>query len=448
MQIFELTQPKQRKLNEYDPSRSPPGTPNYAAGGAGTAPQMTAAPGTTATAPVTATSNYSGGQQTAAPTTNQSAPATAAAPAPATDPVDAAARIMAQQRAAAKPNYSGKQPAPAPTPAPAATTDYSAGAYNQTSNVPPATVPATNTAMPSNMQPAAPQAAPAPAPAPLPSQPTYNAPTANVPATNTVMPSNMSTTGAPAAAPAAGINPELAAAGKVGLAAAPGRKANIGGAIANAMMKHNAGQTGLGFMLPKDADNEVYVDRTGQITVGGKPYDPKNPEHQRAAGNITIGGKPYNGANPEHRAAYMAFKNIAGRGGSDTVKIDKDGKITVLGQPFNPANPGHVQAYRDFMLGSSVKATPPAAPQAAPAATQQRPAQPPAAAAGSPEVIQALEKMGYTTQQAAALAAKVPRGTTTSDAVKQVLQGRITESLTWSRGFDPSATLLKKMKSQ
>jgi hypothetical protein len=72
--------------------------------------------------------------------------------------------------------------------------------------------------------------------------------------------------------------------------------------------------------------------------------------------------------------------------------------------------------------------------------------QTPPAATGSPDVTQALTSMGYTPQQAAALAAKVPQGTSTADAVKQILQGKISESLTWSRGFDPSRTLLKKIK--
>ena len=44
MQIYELTSGK-RNLIEYDPSRSPPGTPNYATGvGPGVKPQMTATP--------------------------------------------------------------------------------------------------------------------------------------------------------------------------------------------------------------------------------------------------------------------------------------------------------------------------------------------------------------------------------------------------------------------
>ncbi len=147
-----------------------------------------------------------------------------------------------------------------------------------------------------------------------------------------------------------------------------------------------------------------------------------------------MGGKPYDANDPEHRAAYLAFKNTAGQGGADVVKIDANGKVTVAGQPFNPANPSHVMAYRQHVLGSSVAATPP-------------PAQQPAVA-GSPDVVQALTGLGYTAQQAAALAAKVPQGTSTEDAVKQILQGRISESLTWSRNFDPSRTLLKKMKSQ
>jgi hypothetical protein len=256
----------------------------------------------------------------------------------------------------------------------------------------------------------------------------------------------MSTTGTPVASPTAGVDPALSAASKVKMTGPQGRKANIGGAIANAMQAYNANKVGLGYLLPKDAKNEVYTDSTGKITIDDVPYDAANPEHQQIVGTITIGGKPYNGANPEHRAAYLAFKNTAGRGGSDTVKIDSGGKVTVLGQPFDPANPAHVQAYRQHVLGSSVAQTPP------PATPQQPPAaQPPSATAtatGSPEVVQALAKMGYTAQQAAALAAKVPPGTNTSDAVKQILQGKITESLSWSRGFNPGATLYKKMKSQ
>jgi hypothetical protein len=408
MQIFELTQ--KRKINEYDPDRSPPGTPNYGTGvGPGVKSQMTVTP-TVQSSPIASpgTPNYGTGvgpgvksQMTATPTAQGSSAITPTPPLAASP---------------STPNYG---------------TGVGPGVKPQ--------MTATPTAQGSSA------ITPAPAPAATaPGQPTYNVPLAKVPATNTAMPSNMSTTGTPVASPTAGVDPALSAASKVKMTGPQGRKANIGGAIANAMQSYNANKVGLGYLLPKDAKNEVYTDSTGKITIDDVPYDAANPEHQKIVGTITIGGKPYNGANPEHRAAYLAFKNTAGRGGTDTVKIDKDGKVTVLGQPFDPGNPTHVQAYRQHVLGSSVAQTPPpATPQQPPAAQQ-----PPATATGSSDVKDALLGLGYTAQQAAALAAKVPPGTSTEDALRQILQGKITESLTWSRKFDPSATLLKKMKSQ
>ena len=377
MQIFELTQ--KRKINEYDPDRSPPGTPNYGTGvGPGVKPQMTVTP--TVQSPPTATAspgtpNYGTGvgpgvksQMTVTPTAQGSSAITPTPPLAASP---------------GTPNYG---------------TGVGPGVKSQMTVTPTAQGSSAITPTP----------APAPAPAATaPGQPTYNVPLAKVPATNTMMPTNMSSTGNPVASPTAGINPALAAAGKVKMTGPQGRKANIGGAIANAMQAYNANKVGLGYLLPKDAKNEVYTDSTGKITIDDVPYDAANPEHQRIVGKITIGGKPYNGANPEHRAAYLAFKNTAGRGGTDTVKIDSGGKVTVLGQPFDPGNPAHVQAYRQHVLGSSVAQTPP------PATSQQPPAPaPPAAQSGQPAQ---------------------PSPTT--------------ESLTWSRSFDPSATLLKKMKS-
>jgi hypothetical protein len=61
-------------------------------------------------------------------------------------------------------------------------------------------------------------------------------------------------------------------------------------------------------------------------------------------------------------------------------------------------------------------------------------------------VAQALTNLGYTAQQAAAMAAKVPPGTSEQDAIKLGLAGKLNESLTWSRNFDPSRTLLKKIR--
>jgi hypothetical protein len=417
MQIFELTQ--KLNLKEYDPDRSPT-KPNYGTGvGPGVTPQMTATP-RMKTAPQPGSV-----PQLPAPATGAVTPV---ASAPELQVLDAPKQLAGPTSTAAKQIGTNYDPNVVDVVAKPKSPQQALAAPAPTTAPSPANV---------TTPPAAPTVPTAQTPADI--RKTKQAAAAKI-AQDQMAP--FSKLPAPAVTPAdTGIDPELAAAGKVGLTAAPPRKANIGGAIANAMMKHNANQTGLGFMLPKDPDNEVYVDRTGKITVGGEPYDARNPEHQQAAGKIVIGGQPYNGANPEHRAAYLAFKNTASQGGADTVKIDADGKITVLGQPFNPANPGHMQAYRKFMLGSSVKTTP---PQATPAAAQQ----PPAAAQGSPAVAQALEKLGFTAPQAAAMAAKVPPGTSEQDAIKLGLAGKLNESLIWSRKFDPSATLLKKIKSQ
>jgi hypothetical protein len=86
-------------------------------------------------------------------------------------------------------------------------------------------------------------------------------------------------------------------------------------------------------------------------------------------------------------------------------------------------------------------------------ATQQtQPKQPKQPVASNPtapaksDVVQGLISLGYAPQQAAAMAAKVPPGTNTQDAIKLALAGKLNESLTWSRGFDPSRTLLKKVR--
>ena len=425
MQIFELTQ--KRKINEYDPDRSPPGTPNYATGvGPGVTPQMTATP-RMKTAPQPGSV-----PQLPAPATGAVTPV---ASAPELQVLDAPKQLAGPKSAAAKQigtNYDAnvvdvvakpKSPqqalaAPAPTTAPS-----------------PANV---------TTPPAAPTIPTAQTPADI--RKTKQAAAAKI-AQDQMAPFSKLPAPAPET-PVAGINPELAAAGKVKLGAPQGRKANIGGAIANAMQAYNANKVGLGYLLPKDAKNEVYTDSTGKITIDGVPYDAANPEHQRLVGKITIGGKPYNGANPEHRAAYLAFKNTAGRGGRDTVKIDANGGVTVLGQPFDPANPAHVQEYRRHVLGSSVEQTPPPAPPQQLPAAQQPAAQQPPAAQGSPAVTQALTKLGYTPQQSAAMAAKVPPGTSEQDAIKLALARKLDESLIWSRSFDPGATLYKKMKSQ
>jgi len=98
--------------------------------------------------------------------------------------------------------------------------------------------------------------------------------------------------------------------------------------------------------------------------------------------------------------------------------------------------------------------TPPtyAIPKAKPSnVVQLRPPAPPTA---TDDVYQSLIKLQYTPAQARAAIKQLPPNISTQDAIKQVLRGtakaatdQVTaESLTWSRDFDPSATLLKKIK--
>lgn len=392
MQIFELTQPKKRHLNELDFGLPPP-KKNFGAGvGPGVQPQYTATP-----------------RIKAAPTPG---------PAPQLPPPLAATTAMTAATPTPKLQTIA---APAQLTGPAGAkqigTNYDPNVIDVDAKEKPA---ATTAALPAAAPPASQPVTP---PAPQPT--TAAAPPASQPAPA----STVNTT--------TGIDPMLAAANTVKMTGPQGRKPSYGQAFSKAINAYNAGKVGLSYLLPKEPDQEVYTDPKGKITVGGKPYDARNPEHQRLVGTITIGGKPYNGANPEHQAAYLAFKKTAGRGDDNLVQIDRAGKVTVAGQPFDPSNITHVRAYRQHQLSQLVRQTAP------PAATPQ-----PVAATGSPEVVQALTKMQYTPQQAAALAAKVPPGTSVEDAVKQILQGKIAESLSWSRGFDPSHTLLKKMKSQ
>jgi hypothetical protein len=244
MQIFELTSGT-KNLKEYDPNRSP-AKPNYGTGvGPGVKSQMTVTPTVGGDSTVAAATGN---------TVNKADPS---------NPNIAAQTPYVQGRAGQGANPTrfakydpstssmanldqGMQAMTAPVPTPTSATPnfgtgVGAGAQPQMTATP--TVSGASTVAPT----------PAPTPTSAPGQPTYNVPLAKVPTTNNTMPSNMSTTGAPVASPAAGIDPELAAAGKVKLGAPQGRKANIGGAIANAMQAYNANSVGLGYLLPKDA---------------------------------------------------------------------------------------------------------------------------------------------------------------------------------------------------
>jgi hypothetical protein len=194
------------------------------------------------------------------------------------------------------------------------------------------------------------------------------------------------------------------------------------GSAVKALTAHNANQSGVGFLnkdnhIPKVRQNAV----TGGIMVDGKPYDPKNPAHVNAYRDWTYG----------HR-------------GSERIETNKDGGITIDGKPYNANDPKHVAAYKNYLNPTARTTVPPSTP---PAATAPNPA--PAASAPDAEpsgVEQALIKLGYSPQQAAISAKKVPPGMSEQDAIKLALSGKLRESLTWSRGFDPSRTLLKKIR--
>ena len=213
------------------------------------------------------------------------------------------------------------------------------------------------------------------------------------------------TAAAPAAAPAPVTEPAAAPAPETEPAAAPtadpnkikqtpnkAEKVDIGGSIVRAMRRYNANQAGLGWLNPDERNN------------------------------------------------------------LNNVQADKEGKITINGKPYNANDPAHVKAYKEYLDLAAGNAPAQASP-APPAAPPAPPAAPPAPPAGTPEaepsgVEQALIKLGFSPQQAAITAKKVPPGMSEQDAIKLALSGRLRESLTWSRGFDPGRILYNKMKSQ
>ena len=399
MQIHELTQSKKTTLKEYDPNGSPQ-KKNFGAGvGPGVQPQYTATPR------MKATPTPGAAPRLPAPSTGAVTPA---APAPELQTIDAPAQL------------------PAPTAAKQLGTNYDSNVIDVEAkpklNKPalPAPTPAAQPA-PTAAPAPTPTAAPAPTPAPTPTaaaynQPAYNVPLATAPDTKTTMPTNMSTTGAPV------VNVTPATSKSALPPTPPPLKFDPLGSAVKALTAHNANQSGVGFL---NKDNHIPMVRqnavTGGIMVDGKPYDPKNPAHVNAYRDWTYG----------HR-------------GSERVEIDKDGGVTIDGKPYNANDPKHVAAYKNKLNPSARPTVPPSTP---PAATAPNPA--PAASAPDAEpsgVEQALIKLGYSPQQAAISAKKVPPGMSEQDAIKLALSGKLRESLTWSRGFDPSRTLLKKIR--
>jgi hypothetical protein len=88
----------------------------------------------------------------------------------------------------------------------------------------------------------------------------------------------------------------------------------------------------------------------------------------------------------------------------------------------------------------------PIKPGMMPATTAAPAAKKPTTAQQQSAVAQGLISLGYKPKQATAMAAKVPPGTPEQDAIKLALAGKLNETLTWSRSFDPSSTLLEKIR--
>ena len=239
-------------------------------------------------------------------------------------------------------------------------------------------------------------------------QPTYNVPLTKVPTTNTMMPTNMSATGAPVAKAATAADPKTT---DPTVAVTPAtQEIEPDGHLAQfakMLTRHNAEQAGVGYLI--NDHPTVTLDKEGKITVDGQPYNANNSKHVKA---------------------YQTFVANGGKNVASTPK--KPG--TPPATPPTNTTPGTPPATPPT---TTTPGTPPATPP-----TNTTPGTPPE----SSGVELALKKLGYSPQGAAAMAAKVPPGMSEQDAIKLALSGKLRESLTWSRGFDPSRTLLKKIR--
>lgn len=71
----------------------------------------------------------------------------------------------------------------------------------------------------------------------------------------------------------------------------------------------------------------------------------------------------------------------------------------------------------------------------------------PPAEKNTSDILQALTKMGFKTKEAEAAIKRLPPNIGTNDAILQILRGKqMSESLTWSRNFNPGRSLYRRMK--
>ena len=134
--------------------------------------------------------------------------------------------------------------------------------------------------------------------------------------------------------------------------------------------------------------------------------------------------------------------------------------VTVQGQPpgFTASNLAQQPGMAQYMQQKSI--TPKPAPNFAQGPTGYKTATtnvPPVATTTTTppiernpsDILQALTKMGFKTKEAEAAINRLPPNISTKDAILQILRGKqMSESLTWSKNFDPGRSLYHRIKQE
>jgi len=456
MQIFELTQPRKRTLKELAPNDQPP-KKNYGTGvGPGVQPQYTATPRMKSTPPP--------GKAPQLP-----------APATATGAVTTTASAPELQTIDAPPQLTG------PSAAKQIGTNYDPNVTDVVAR--PKTTKKTPAALPEPVvapikTPPAQQSDPAMAAAPPTfaayDQPKYNVPMATAPDTKIAMSTNMSTTGTPVAAPVAAAPSTPGVRGS--------RTGAIVGALGSRLRDKLAADAGLSG-VPDTGNNNAYGDQRAAAAKAAGPLISQQARQELAKWNQAVANtvkqagvsSPAQLPQASRNALKLSLMNQVNSNFlqkqlgnnykelpeyvDDTAQQEAAAQIAKLDNAINAIlnfnapksdSAAELQRWQDlsqatYDMRSLMKFHPKTVTRPVPDEPRVK-STAPGAAPANPDVEQVLIRMGYSDSQARVLAKKVPPGTSTQEAVKQILQGRIAESLTWSRSFDPSRTLLKKIK--
>ena len=116
---------------------------------------------------------------------------------------------------------------------------------------------------------------------------------------------------------------------------------------------------------------------------------------------------------------------------------------TAAGSPLERMSPEQQRIAKQKFAGAMARAQMSASPTAS--ATAAPAGQPTATA----DILQALTKMGFKTKEAEAAINRLPPNISTKDAILQILRGKqMSESLTWSKNFDPGRSLYHRIKQE